>query len=300
MGCFFVSNNSKKIKSAGLISANNGLFRCPLCSGAMELILEKSLQCTNHHTFDLSRQGYVNVLSHGLKTKYDKQMFESRRSLYKSGVFQPLVDQIGGRIIREHESTREPLRILDAGCGEGSHLFAIREKIVQSSPHELLAVGADIAKEGIYLASRDYPDMIWCVADIANCPFASQQFHFILAILSPSNYAECQRMLKDDGMVIKVIPESGYLQELRAIFYEQSDKQLYANDNTVARFTEAFELVESERLKYSWKLEKALVEPLIRMTPLSWGCTEEDLQKAKDMDISEITIDLRILYGKKK
>ncbi|MEJ8546271.1 putative RNA methyltransferase [Brevibacillus borstelensis] len=295
-----MSKNSKKIKFAGLLTANKGLFRCPICSGEMELNQETSLQCASHHSFDLSRQGYVNVLSHGLKTKYDKQMFESRRLLYKSGAFQPLIDQISGKIIRTHESARTPLKLLDAGCGEGSHLSGIREKVIQSLAHDFLGVGVDIAKEGIYLAARDYPNMIWCVADIANCPFASKQFHFILAILSPSNYAECQRMLADDGMVIKVIPESGYLQELRAIFYGQGDHRVYSNDNTLARFSEAFELVESERLRYKWALEEALVEPLVRMTPLTWGSTEEGVQRVLGMNLAEITVDLRILYGKKK
>jgi 23S rRNA (guanine745-N1)-methyltransferase len=35
------------------------------------------------------------------------------------------------------------------------------------------------------------------------------------------------------------------------------------------------------------------------MTPLSWGITEERLQKVQEMNLKEITIDLTILFGKK-
>jgi 23S rRNA (guanine745-N1)-methyltransferase len=34
------------------------------------------------------------------------------------------------------------------------------------------------------------------------------------------------------------------------------------------------------------------------MTPLSWGATEERLQKMLDMDSAEITVELTILIGK--
>ncbi|WP_377570392.1 hypothetical protein [Paenibacillus farraposensis] len=48
---------------------------------------------------------------------------------------------------------------------------------------------------------------LWYVADLAHCPFASQQFDGILKILSPSNYAEFTRVLTEEGCILKVIPE---------------------------------------------------------------------------------------------
>nr|WP_261383929.1 hypothetical protein [Bacillus licheniformis] len=37
--------------------------------------------------------------------------------------------------------------------------------------------------------------------------------------MSPSNYAEFERLLSDDGIVLKVIPRSGHLKELRRFLY---------------------------------------------------------------------------------
>ena len=118
-------------------------------------------------------------------------------------------------------------------------------------------------------------------------------------ILTPANYAEFQRMIFRDGWVIKVIPERDYLQELRNVFYVQTGKQVYSNDSTLELFRSNFKLIDTQRLRYIVTLDPALIEPLIQMTPLSWGTTKECLQKALEMNLREVTIDLTILTGKK-
>ena len=238
------------------------------------------------------------MLSHAQRTKYDRQMFESRRIICKNGFYEILNTKISEIIINKLESQSEPIKILDAGCGEGSHLSRIQEKITQSLETDPLGVGLDISKEGISMASKEYTNTIWCVGDLAKAPFASQQFNIILNILAPANYTEFKRMMSHDGRVIKVIPERDYLLELRNIFYEQTDQQIYTNDNTLELFRSKFKLTDVERVRYNITLDQTLIEPLIHMTPLSWGTTKERLQKALEMNLREVTIDLTILAGK--
>lgn len=76
---------------------------------------------------------------------------------------------------------------------------------------KVAAVGIDISKEGILLAAKGYPEMIWSVADLAACPFADGKFYAIVNILSPANYLEFKRILNEDGVFIKVMPQEGYL-----------------------------------------------------------------------------------------
>jgi 23S rRNA (guanine745-N1)-methyltransferase len=258
----------------------------------------KSLICANQHCFDISKQGYVNMLSRALKVKYDKQMFKSRKIIFKSGFFDPLIEKISQKIIDEIKIKEDRIKILDAGCGEGSFLSGMKKKLFRNNINDLLGVGVDISKDGISMASKEYPNNIWCVADIAKCPFESKQFNLIFNILSPSNYYEFRRLLYDDGIIIKVIPESNYLQELRQIFYAQTGKQVYSNDKTVALFKNNLVLLDIQRLQYSVAIDSNLIEHLVYMTPLSWGSTEERLQKVLRMNLRETTIDLSILFGK--
>ncbi len=237
------------------------------------------------------------MLPHGLQTKYQRRMFEARRMISRKGFFEPLMAKISGLIIQQSKSPSGRIKILDAGCGEGSLLSGIQEKIAQNSALDPLGVGLDISKEGIYMAAKEYSNSIWCVGDLAKAPLASQQFDFILNILTPANYAEFCRMLAPHGRLIKVLPEKDYLKELRNIFYERTNKQIYSSHNTLNIFKSKFKLLGLERLRYRVTLDEPWMEPLIQMTPLSWGTTEERRIKALKMDLREVTIDLTVLVG---
>lgn len=281
--------------SAKLINEFEEIFQCPLCTSPMRIVAFKSLVCSNNHTFDIAKYGYVNLITRPLTTRYDKELFESRKIIAENGFFEPLHKMISELIKNEMHLDEETLKILDAGCGEGSHLASIKHKIVK-----VLGVGIDIAKEGILVAAKNHPNIIWCVADLAHSPFKSNTFDVILNILSPANYREFRRLLNDKGILIKVIPRSDYLKELREIFFDEPQKQSYSNQKIIQRFNTGFEAVDKFRLSHNISLSKSLIPPLIRMTPLSWSATEEKVQAfLEKMSSAEITVDLDILVGKK-
>ncbi len=291
--------SQRKKANANFLAGYQDLFRCPLCSSKMKLVNLKSLICTNNHCYDLAKQGYVNMLSHALKTKYNRQMFASRRIICRNGLFGPMINKIWDLITAGAPPRGEQLKILDAGCGEGSHLAMILGKVTHNSETGLLGVGLDISKEAIIMASKEYKDIIWCVGDLAGAPFAGDYFDFILNILAPANYAEFKRMIAPHGRVIKVIPGRDYLKELRNILYGQTAKQHYSNEDTLELFKSNFALLEVERVRYNVTLDQTWLEPLIQMTPLTWGTTQERLLKARKEELSDVTIDLTILAGKK-
>jgi 23S rRNA (guanine745-N1)-methyltransferase len=263
----------------------------------MKVAYLTSLICSKNHCFDLSKRGYVNFLSNSAQTKYDKSLFESRRMIWNCGLFERLSENISTKILNECKPKSEQITMLDAGCGEGTPLYSMRNKITQNTSNDFLGVGLDISKAGIDIASRDYSDVIWCVSDLANSPFEKKQFHFILNILSPSNYAEFSRILADDGIVIKVIPERDYLQELRNSFYEPTKKS-YSNEKTLAHFHRHFKILTADRLRYDFSLDGTLMNHLIQMTPLSWGTSDERLIQFITTNTKKITVDLTILFGK--
>jgi 23S rRNA (guanine745-N1)-methyltransferase len=308
-----VSNNNRKSQKTGmtgrkieqaarLIRQHSRMFMCPLCSASMTMNESNSLICSNRHCFDLSKRGYIHLLSRTAKpTKYDKEVFEARQAICRSGFFDEVIEQVRDIVRRETGDTRaNPIHILDVGCGEGSHLAGLVTSLGIKTEREVVGVGMDISKDGIHLASREYPGLIWCVADLAQSPFADKQFDVILNIFTPSNYAEFTRVLRDDGILIKIVPGTGYLRELRAAFYGQTDRQTYSNDHVVRHFRSHFHPVETLRIHYDKRLDQTNLKHLIHMTPLSWGTTEENLEKALHSGVSHVTVDVTVMVGRKK
>ncbi|HEX5565259.1 MAG TPA: methyltransferase domain-containing protein, partial [Sporosarcina sp.] len=202
----------------------------------------------------------------------------------------PVLENIIARLKGSLEGVECPV-VLDAGCGEGTHLQEVHSQLRTGS----VGIGIDLAKEGIAAASKAYPGIIWSVADLAAMPFADTSVDAILNVLSPANYAEFNRLLKPGGMVVKVVPESGYLQELREAFYD--GKQQKEEADPVERFREQFDAVETERVTYTFTLSEDLLAPLIRMTPLTWNASEERVSEVLAAGMKEITIDLRVISG---
>lgn len=231
-----------------------------------------------------------------LKTKYGRELFEARRKLIaETHFFEPLTQAVADIIKKQEANRNGQLSILDTGCGEGSHLAEICDVINGN----VMGAGIDISKEGVLIAAKNYQDKIWAVADLANTPFKDHQFDVIINILSPSNYAEFNRLLRDGGLVIKVVPQSGYLKELRAAFFDEAEKESHSNLVTVDRFNENFQVVDSSRLRYTDTLDQSSIQSLVKMTPLSWAAREERVHAFLEKESAEITVDFEILVGKK-
>ncbi|MGN4757786.1 hypothetical protein ACTFRK_18175 [Bacillus cereus group sp. MYBK227-2] len=98
--------------------------------------------------------------------------------------------------------------------------------------------------------------------------------------------------------MIKVVPGSGYLKELREIIFDGSEKQSYSNVDTIERFNESFQLVDSSRLCYTITLDNLSMQSLVQMTPLLWTTTEKQVTSFLEGDSAQITVDLEILIGK--
>ncbi len=276
----------KKIERGTMfIQTQSDLFRCPTCHQMMHA-QEKALVCLEGHRFDVSKKGTLYFLNHQIKTDYDREMFEHRRKLIVHGMYQPLLDLL--------QPFCQNQRILDVGCGEGSFLQQLNEQATL-----LPSVGFDISKEGVYLASDYGENVFWCVADLTNLPFQEDRFTTILNIFSPSNYQEFQRVLVDGGQLIKVVPRSGYLKELRAAFYpEDEKKQHYSNQAVVEKFQETFREGERQTLTYVFDIPESCQLSLLEMSPLEWGVSMEIKEKLQKKPLKRITIDLDILIGR--
>lgn len=263
------------------------LFRCPICHETMAASTS-GLICQGGHRFDVSKKGTMFFLTHQVKTEYDHEMFASRGRMIKSGMYQPLMTQLAQWL--QPEGT-----VLDVGCGEGSFLNALLAEIPQQA-----AIGFDISKAGVYLATQQVQPAFWCVADLTNLPFADGQLDRVLNIFSPSNYREFDRVLKPGGQLLKVVPGPKYLQELRQAFYpDDVNKQQYSNAPVLKKFTDSYPQYEAKEITYEFEIPEARRLDLLEMSPLEWGVSEERKRQVKEQALHKITVDLLALRGEK-
>lgn len=276
----------KKIDKAQLFLRNHlHLFQCPVCQAPFSSAENHQVICLNAHRFDLSKKGTLHLLLKTVRSEYTRDMLLSRQRIAQSGFWFPLLEKIQS-VIKRPEGT-----LLDVGCGEGAQSAYLKQKGVSGT-----IVGFDISKEGINLAAGSHDDLFFVVADLAQSPFASDQYDTILNILSPSNYSEFKRLLKKEGQVIKVVPNPDYLKELRELKEEKEDEnENYSNEQVVQKFEEHFEVVNKIPVTYKVLLPKDLVSDFINMTPLGWHIDKN--HENLITKLNEITVDLLILIG---
>ena len=285
---------SKRTDGARRAARIEHALKCPVCGNPIRVEEDGRLLCRDHHSFDFAKQGYVNVLTRPAGGHYNKELFEARRRIMlDSGLYAPFHEAAAEWIRQMPVSDSRPAVVADIGCGEGTHLHRILEKL---GGLNVAGAGLDIAKEGVQLAARDFQSAVWLVGDLAQSPFSDGSIHAILNILSPSNYDEFTRMLAPGGRLIKVVPGAGYLRELREALYTD-ERRTYSNEDTIGLFDRHFRRTETVPLRYSVRLGRAQLEDLVRMTPLSWSPAPEAVNRFLDRESAEITVELDLLVG---
>lgn len=275
-------------------------FSCPVCGGGLAMVAPTSLVCHNRHNFDVAKSGYINLLQRPAKTHYNRELLAARNTIARSGFFTPLLTALS-TLLREEISrkNRPQTALLDAGCGEGSHLSTLITALRGEMVTNLIGVGIDLAKEGIQMAAKNNPDLIWCVADLAKLPLQNEQFSAVLNILSPANYREFARVLKGEGLLLKVVPGAKYLTELRTVFFAEKAKKTYSNERVVQHFAKYFPLVARQKVCSRFVVEEAMLKPLLKMTPLSWHVPPEKVEAVATIGLQEVTVEFEVLVGEK-
>lgn len=263
-------------------------IRCPICHNAVTVTGNQML-CQDNHTFDLAKQGYLNLFMGHKEEQYNQALFDSRYELMKQSKFyEGLYKQIK-QILLENNFQSPNSFIIDLGTGEGTHLSLVTEALSQSN-----SLGLDIEKAGIQTAAKHYTNALWMVADLGNIPLKNQTLDGAFTILTPSNYEEVNRVLNEKGWFLKIIPGTEYLKELREIVLPE-EKVPHLPIPSIERFEEHFHMVQQSEFRNTYSLNEKDRENLLKMTPLMWNATEEQLIQANKL--KKVTIDLILLFG---
>lgn len=277
---------------------------CPVCGDVLQLggPQMRSLVCSVGHSFDLAKQGYVNLYRGKPMNEYTKESFQERQVILQRGMYAHLLEEICSFLRKTLESGMDSVEkkvLVDAGCGEG---YYTRE-IAQQFDH-LQMYGTDLSRDSIQLAAGTANGMgagpaeiKWFVSDISKLPVADGSVDYVLDIFTSANYQEFQRVLAEDGYLIKIIPGEGHVKELREAAKDQLYHKEYKERKGAAVFAEQFELAEQKIVSRTFSVSPEERDIFIRMTPLLFAV---DKSKIDWSTVTEITVEGELLIGKKK
>ncbi|MBQ8351754.1 MAG: methyltransferase domain-containing protein [Clostridia bacterium] len=192
------------------------LFCCPICAAQLSPV-GNSYLCPARHTFDIARQGYVNLLTGRAAQQHgdNKEMIAARRDFLAAGYYDALMRQVSDIACRH---ATQSCRILDAGCGECSYTDRIARALTEANiPHEIL--GMDISREALAIGGKKNKSLALAVASLYHIPLESESVDMLFEIFAPHCHEEYRRVLRTGGKLVMVIPAARHLFGLKEALY---------------------------------------------------------------------------------
>ena len=268
--------------------ATASAFSCPICQDNLTLV-ETSLKCSNRHSFDLAKFGYVNLAPQIKQSaNYDKENFQNRQQILEAGFYQAILETISALLARLETAKT----ILDIGCGEGFY-----SRKLQEIHSDKTFYAFDISKDSVQIAAKSEPNWAvnWFVGDLARLPIKDASIDILLDIFSPANYGEFRRVLSPNGILIKVVPTENHLKEIRQMVQDHLTKKDYSNQDIKEHFQEHFTIQSSQIASLTKPITPEQRQALLSMTPLLFNIDQTKIDWSK---LTEITIEAEILVGK--
>ena len=241
---------------------------CPICGDTLRRA-EREYRCENNHSFDIARQGYVNLLTVQQKKSLHpgdtREQVLSRRAFLEAGFYSPIVDALQ-QTARELNGTGP---LLDIGCGEGYY----STRLAEAFGAEL--TGLDISKEAVRCAAAQYKNARWLCATAAHIPAESGSAGLITSLFALTMPEEFKRILKPDGYYFQVLAAQDHLMGLKSIIYPE----LKLKEKDSVPELPGFRLVKSLPIRFTFTIEGEQIRNLFSMTPHVFRIGKEGAQR---------------------
>ncbi len=243
------------------------ILTCPVCGEKLNKDNEKTLKCANNHSFDIAKQGYVNLLltsKSGDKKGDSRESAHARREFLQKGYYS---------FLRDYVTSLLSGTVLDICCGEGYY-----------DEYDGTLYGFDISREMVRLASSSRKEHNYFVANLSHIPIESDSIDTAMHLFAPFNEKEFERVLKPNGRLFSVIPGEEHLWELKNILYDTP----YKNDEVPPK-TEILKLKSTEKISHTFKINRMDLKTLFSMTPYFYRTSDADKAKLDTVDTVDLT-----------
>ncbi|HEX5401449.1 MAG TPA: rRNA (guanine-N1)-methyltransferase [Pseudonocardiaceae bacterium] len=234
---------------------------CPVC-GLGLAHSGGSLRCPTGHTFDIARQGYVNLLAGTgaarAGTADTTEMVADRLAFLGAGHYAPLADVVAEQVAAL--GCPDGL-VADAGAGTGYYLAALLDRLPDA-----VGLALDVSPAALRRAARGHDRAGAAVWDVWRpWPVRDGAVAVLLNVFAPRNGLEFLRVLRSDGLLVVVTPGEGHLAELGR------DSGLLGIDprkaERLADTLAGFEPVATKDLRYPMTLTAQDVRRVVGMGP---------------------------------
>ena len=246
------------------------LLRCPVCGEGLA-DADGAVRCPEGHSFDIARQGYVNLVPGTADTP---EMVEAREAFLRAGHFRPLTAALA-------EEARSAATgggaVLDIGAGTGHHLAAVLDALpgargiaIDASPAALRRAGRAHERAAAVGAYAWKP-----------LPLRDGNATIVLSVFAPRNAQEIARVLAPagagaGGTLLAVTPTTRHLHELvgpLGLLSVPDDKE----DRLDAQLAGNLELAKRRTIEHAMFLTRDECAQLVRMGPSAWHVDERSV-----------------------
>lgn len=263
------------------------LFCCPICGEALTQE-EKRYACPVGHSFDLAREGYVNLLpanrQHSKAPGDDRDMTVARTRFLDGGWYAPL----RYALCELAEKALPPGGVLlDAGCGEGWYTSVLAKMAEDKGGR---TAGVDLSKPAVKKAARRCPAAEIAVASVYHLPLADSSVDVLVDCFSPLAAEEFARVLRSGGVFLYVVPGPRHLWELKELLYENP----YENEEKEEEYP-GFALEGVTVVEHTFTLADGEdIMALFGMTPYAWKTPREAVERLGQVEELTVTAQFRI------
>ena len=229
---------------------------CPICGEQLNRA-DRQYRCSRNHSFDVARQGYVNLLvvqqKHSLNPGDTREQVLSRREFLEAGFYAPIADTL----IQTAKELDISGQILDVGCGEGYYSARLADAL------DAPLTGLDISKEAVRCAAAKYKGKQWLCATAAHIPVEDGSVSLLTSLFALTLPEEFRRVICEGGYYFQVLAAEDHLLGLKSVIY---DTLTHKEKDTVPELP-GFTLVKSVPIRFSFTVEGQQVQNLFSMTP---------------------------------